>query len=192
MNMRRLALGGLLMLVSATVPAPPHMWIDATIDVAIDASGLSEVYVDWLFDEFNSAEMIFHLDANLDGRISSAESETIRDSAFAHLASVDYFLLAYVDSGALVVPEASRFRAEVVDGRLRYRFTLPLRVSRDEAEGLILGFFDSSYFIDFLTSPREPGSGGRGGGPLYSEETLTMESEGWGRVRVPAVRIGLP
>jgi len=171
--------------------AHPHMWIDGIVDVEFEDSGLSNVTVVWLFDEFNSADMIFSLDANLDGVISSSENEAIRDQAFSHLSRADYFIVAFAGTRRVDIPDASRFSASIVDGRLRYEFDVPLRLEWSDVDDVVFGLFDPSYYIDFVTDAAQTSLALSGRTIQLSDETLTLESEGWGRIQVAAVKMGL-
>jgi ABC-type uncharacterized transport system substrate-binding protein len=167
------------------------MWIDGVVDVDFEDSGLSNVTVVWLFDEFNSADMIFSLDSNLDGVISASENEAIHDQAFSHLSRADYFLVAFAGTRRVEIPDATRFSASIVDGRLRYEFDVPLRLEWGEVDDVVFGLFDSSYYIDFVTDPARTSLARSGRTVHLSDDTLTLESEGWGRIQVAAVKMGL-
>lgn len=191
MRARLLLSLSLLVLAVPMAQAHPHMWIDGVVDVEFEDSGLSNVTVVWLFDEFNSADMIFSLDSNLDGVISASENEAIRDQAFSHLSRADYFLVAFAGTRRVEIPDATRFNASIVDGRLRYEFDVPLRLEWGEVDDVVFGLFDSSYYIDFVTDPARASLARSGRTVQLSDETLTLESEGWGRIQVAAVKLGL-
>ncbi len=178
----------LLLLPSVSV-AHPHMWIDAGVDLEVDGGGVAAVDVEWTFDEFSSADLIFSFDENLDGALSRAEIATIRSDAFAHLHQVDYFLVAFAGSDRLEMPAADEFTARIDDGRLVYVFRVPVRIGWDRMEDLVVGHFDQSYYIDFLTESRNSEYGGQGRRVVVGEETLRLASDGWGTVRVPALRL---
>ena len=165
------------------------MWIDGTVDARFDADGLSALSVTWLFDEFNSAEMIFSLDTNLDGRISESENESIRAQAFSHLGRTDYFLVVFAGTRRVVIPDATEFRASITDGRLQYRFVVPVRVGWRETEDLVIALFDRSYFIDFLTEAARPVLVHTDRDIRLDEASMVLESDGWGTIRVPAVKV---
>jgi len=178
-------------LPTAGIAAHPHIWIDTTLDFRFDGDGLTGVRVSWLFDEFNSADMLFTLDENLDGEISAAEQDLIRQNAFEHLIATDYFLVVFAGTQQLDVAEARDFRATVVDGRLLYEFTVPLRVAWRRIENLVVGAFDTSYFIDFLSEPARERYDADAGTVRMRSETLRLASEGYGTIPVPAVRVDL-
>ena len=178
-----------LLLLPTVSVAHPHMWIDAGVDLEVDGRGVSAIDVEWTFDEFSSADLIFSFDENLDGALSRAEIATIRSDAFAHLHRVDYFLVAFAGSDRLEMPAADEFTARIDDGRLVYVFRVPVRIGWDRMEDLVVGHFDQSYYIDFLTESRNGEYGGPERRVVVGEETLRLASDGWGTVRVPALRL---
>lgn len=181
----------IFMFTAGALAAHPHLWIDTTVDLQMDSRGLSGVAVTWLFDEFNSADMIFSFDENLDGEISTAEQERVRMEAFAHLAEIDYFLVVFRGQDPVELGEADSFNASILDGRLQYEFSVPVRVAWNDVENLVIASFDQSYFIDFISRPVRT-SYARGRRTVQvRNETLQLSSEGWGTIRVPAVRADL-
>jgi ABC-type uncharacterized transport system substrate-binding protein len=165
------------------------MWVDGTFDLELDSRGVAALRVSWLFDEFNSADMIFMFDEDLDGELSEAEQRTIQSEAFGHLAEIDYFIVAYAGDRKLDVAEATSFQAEIADGRLRYAFTVPFRLRWADMTDAVLAFFDQSYYIDFLSDPGRARYAAAGHEVRLTEETLHLQSEGWGTIRVPALKV---
>ncbi|MFW6388187.1 MAG: DUF1007 family protein [bacterium] len=174
-----------------SMAAHPHMWIDATIDLQLGDAGLRTVTVTWLFDQFNSADMILSFDENRDGRLSEREQRSVREDAFTHLVDSDYFLLAYRDSDPIEIHEAESFRAGIVDGRLFYEFSVPLNVPWQGMDTLVLAAFDESYFIDFVSEPMRERYEFRGRTLHVESRSLEHTSQGWGTIRVPALRMEL-
>ncbi len=189
----RLVMIALLVLLVYGWPtsAHPHIWIDGTFDLELDSGGLRSLGVSWLFDEFNSAQMIGMFDDNRDGLISASESEDFRLEAFEHLRDRDYFVLASLGQERLAIPDARSFKALVENGKLRYSFELPLRVHWTDLEGLVFAFFDPSYFTDFLSTARRETYTFEHRELLLISRTLRLESKGWGTIRVPALQAGL-
>lgn len=181
----------LLTAIAATAHAHPHMWIDGEIDLRLDRDGLAGVHVTWVFDQFNSAEMIFMFDENLDGTLSPAEVGAIRDEAFAHLVQLDYFLIAFSGQERLEIPPADSFNARIDRGSLIYEFTVPLRVPWPRLDDVVLAFFDVSYFIDFLSEAVQGRYTHAGRLIDVQSDTLRLASQGWGTIQVPAVRTAL-
>jgi ABC-type uncharacterized transport system substrate-binding protein len=180
----------LLLLAMPTVTqAHPHMWIDAVIDLRLDEEGIAAIDVEWAFDEFSSADLIFSFDDDLDGAFSRGEIATVQRDAFAHLHEVDYFLIAFAGSRRLRMAAASRFTARIDDGRLVYAFRVPVRIGWDEMDDLVVGHFDQSYYIDFLSEPARGEYTAEGRRVVLAQETLRLASDGWGTVRVPALRV---
>lgn len=189
MRLLSLLVGIASLLVPGTLDAHPHMWIDAAVDLELDAAGIAGLDIEWTFDEFTSADLIFTFDDDLDGSLSRAETATIRREAFEHLVEIDYFLVAFAGTDRLEVSEADRFTASIEDGRLVYGFRVPVRIAWGRMDDLVVGHFDQSYYIDFLTEPRRAEYAAAGRRVRLGEETLRLASDGWGTVRVPALRV---
>lgn len=191
MDRKLLAPLALLILLPVLSHAHPHMWIDGTIELHLDGGGLSGLTATWTFDEFNSAEMIFMFDDDLDGNLSPAEVERIHDEAFAHLVQLDYFLIVFAGQDRVEVPQADSFDARIERGRLIYEFTIPLRLSWGRLDDTVIAFFDVSYFIDFLSEGARDRYAHSGRTVQLRSDTLRLASQGWGTIRVPAVRTAL-
>ncbi len=190
MKMRRNRALFLLLFAALGVAAHahPHMWIDGTIDLQLDASGLSGLKATWFFDDFNSAEMIFMFDDDFDGKLSPAEVRRIRDDAFVHLVQLDYFVVAFAGQRQLTIPEATSFDARIERSRLVYEFTIPLRVPWKDLDDLVIAFFDESFFIDFLSVADAERYDHAGRSIRLESQTLRLASHGWGTIHVPAIR----
>ncbi len=167
------------------------MWIDGTIELRLDNSGLSGLTATWVFDEFNSAEMIFMFDDDLNGKLSPAEVDRIRNEAFAHLVQLDYFMIAFAGEDRLRIPEANSFDARIERGRLIYEFTVPLRLPWNRHDDAVIAFFDVSYFIDFLSEAARDRYAHAGRTLHLRSDTLRLASQGWGTIQVPAVRTAI-
>ena len=189
MRIRAFSIVWLILFSLPTLGAHPHMWIDGTIGLKLDSNGLSAIEVLWLFDEFSSADMLLLYDLDRDGKLSAREVERIRDEGFSHLRNRDYFMVAYLGEREVDIPDAQDFHASIRDGRLAYGFTLPLKMAFNGLDGLVVGMFDFSYFVDFLSEPERE---------RYVHQTRTVDlkpvllrlaSEGWGTIETRAVRL---
>ncbi|MFW6356894.1 MAG: DUF1007 family protein [Spirochaetota bacterium] len=186
----RLWMVACLCLLSPTVlRAHPHLWIDGTFDFHLDETGVRAITVSWLFDEFNSADMIQFYDADRDGALSTAETRTIRTEGFAHLIEYGYYVVAHIDECPVEIPEADTFRAEVVNGRLRYEFTVPLSVPWDDLDRFAVGLFDESYYVDFLSDPLHSEYSRSGRRFVVTRQTRELASVGWGTILVPILAL---
>ena len=178
----------LLAATAVALQAHPHMWIDGTFELQLDPRGLTGIVATWVFDQFNSADMIFMFDDDLDGTLSPAEVRRIHDEAFVHLVQLDYFVIAYSGQRQLAIPEAEQFDARIEGRRLVYEFTLPLSVPWQDLNDLIVAFFDESFFIDFMSAPTVDRYDHAGRSVRLQTETLRLASQGWGTINVPAIR----
>ena len=188
---RKMVSAVLLVASSLCAHAHPHMWIDGSLDFDFNASGLSGVKVRWVFDAFNSAEMLTLWDRDGDGQLTGGEVELVRDSGFAHLYDNGYFILAQTTGSELEIPVAGSFNTRVDDGKLIYEFSVPLQVRWNLVDGLTLGFFDRSYYIDFASVSERTMYNAQGRSVSISAASLSLATEGWGTVNVPALKLGV-
>lgn len=187
----RAIFASLLFLLAASLSGHPHLWIDGDIDLVLGNDGVQTVHVRWLFDEWNSADMIFTFDQNLDGRLSRAEIDIVRAQAFTHLRQSDYFTIAFAGPERIDIPDAEAFHAAIEDGRLVYEFELPFDLRWGSLDNVIIALFDPSYFIDFISVPVQPSYRRRGQTVALQTESLYLQTQGWGTVEVPGVRMDL-
>lgn len=169
--------------------AHPHMWIDASVQPEFDDTGLSGIRVEFLFDEFNSAPMIIDYDVDGSGVLGWSEISSIRETGFAHLHDIGYFMIAFLGSEAIEIPRLAGFHARIADGRLSYRFFLPIRVRWQALEDFTIAAFDSSYYVDFSTTIAERRFDRGSASVLATSERLRLATEGWGTIEVPAIRL---
>lgn len=187
MHRRIAAIACLLLVPVIGIAAHPHLWIDGTIDFELDADGVAGISVRWVFDDFNSADMLFSFDLDHDGELDRAEITNLYDNAFVHLNERGYFLIAESRSGRVTIPDATHFTASVEDERLVYEFRVPLEQSWQETAGLTVALFDEKYFIDFLTEPVSA-SYVRGARSIRATKSaLQLETVGYGAIDVSAV-----
>jgi ABC-type uncharacterized transport system substrate-binding protein len=179
----------LVVVAAGRAAAHPHIWIDGSIRLLVDDLGLHAVEVTWVFDDFNSADMISLFDENGDGRISASDSEGFRTKAFEHLNESGYFTLLSRGTERLAIAEARNFRAETRGGRLVYRFQLPIRIGWRDMDGLVISFFDHTYYTDFKIEPVHPSYAWAGRRAVLRPITTQLASLGWGTIPVPGLLI---
>jgi ABC-type uncharacterized transport system substrate-binding protein len=189
MTARRLALLVALLWVSGDASAHPHLWIDTTVDLLLDDSGVHAAAVTWVFDDFNSSEMIFMFDTNLNGELSPDEVQRLQQESFSHLAQIDYFLLSYRGSEQLDIGGAQAFDASIDRGRMSFEFTVPIQVPWRRIADLVIMSFDGSYYIDFQTTPVRSRYVHDQHVLHVLNETVRLTTAGYGTVSVPAIRV---
>jgi len=183
----------LILFIQHLLPAHPHMWIRGSIEPVLGERGLVAIDVRWKFDEYSNASFIRDFDRNNDGRIDTAESESIRLESLDRLYKDEYYLIVDIDGLRAMPLEVQDFQASINDGELSYEFRVPLEITIrwEDLEKVGIYLFDPSYFIDFrndgmenLTAVWENHSV-----DFYLAER-ELETRGFGRVAVKGLQAG--
>ncbi len=142
---RVLALTTLLMISTLPLWAHPHVFIDSTLEFEMKAEECVGIWVEWTFDVVFSADIIGQFDVDRDGRFNSTENEKVRAQAFSNLRKYGYFTFLRMGDNRSYPEVVDGFQAKQSDGRVTYRFHLPL-----EGKGLHGDFsvatFDSTFY----------------------------------------------
>ncbi len=191
---RRLALLILLILfIQPLLPAHPHMWIRGNLEPVLGPRGLIAVDVRWKFDEYSNASFIRDFDTNSDGRIDTAESESIRRESLDRLYKDEYYLTIDIDGLRGTPLEVQDFRASIDDGELSYVFRVPLEITIrwEDLDKVGIYLFDPSYFIDFRNDGMEDFTA------VWEDRSVDfvlasreLETRGYGRVAVTGLQAG--
>jgi len=133
-----------------TASAHPHVWIDLRTTVVLDAEGrVTAIDQEWLFDPIYSAYAVAGADPESDaGRQALADlvAESMRN-----LHPYDYFSRVRVDGARQAFERVREYAADLREGRLLYRFTLPLAEPVDPAaHDVDVAVFDPTYYIEML------------------------------------------
>lgn len=131
----------------APAEAHPHVWIDAALRLDFAADGtVRSVGVTWTFDEMYSEVSVQGLDRDGDGAYAAAELAPMVEEAMGSLEEWLYFLDVRQEGRRLSTGRATDASAEFRDGRLTYRFTVPLNTAA--AAPLEIKAYDPSFYID--------------------------------------------
>lgn len=180
MDFRSVALG--LVLVSFWVMpawAHPHVWADVRAEVLVSAGYVEGVWTVWTFDEVFSQLILADHDANFDGKIDGQESLTIKKGYFDNLKTYRFYTHLGLGTKKLDVPVPQRFQAGLTgDGRVTYRFFLPLGLRLDAKTTLAVSFYDESFFTDMVFQKNNPldlkvTDGGKGSVTLRKDPSKT-------------------
>lgn len=157
MVLRSFVCGLLFSLVAVPAVAHPHVWADVKAEVAVEAGYVEGVWTVWTFDEVFSQLIMADHDADLDGKIGAPESVTIKKGYFDNLRSYQYFTHLGLGAKKLEVPVPQKFQASLTgDGRITYRFFLPLGLRLDAKTSLSVSFYDESFFTDMVFEKTNP------------------------------------
>lgn len=166
-----------------TVAAHPHVWVDLRTSLVLDEEGrLAAVEQEWLFDPIYSAYAVGGVEAETEeGR--AALAGLIADS-MTNLHDYDYFMRVRADGERVSFAAATDYSADLREGRLVYRFTVPLAEPADPvARDLDVAVFDPTYYIEMvhlegdvvtLRGANPAGCGARIVAPTPDMETVVM------------------
>lgn len=137
--------------------AHPHVWADVRTEVTVSAGYVDGVWAEWTFDDVFSQLILADHDADADGQIDSRESATIKKGYFDNLKNYRYFSHLGLGGKTLPIPEPQNFQASVAEnGRVRYRFFLPLGLRLSPPAALAVSFYDDSFFTDIVFEKKNP------------------------------------
>ncbi|MEX1107479.1 MAG: DUF1007 family protein [Dongiaceae bacterium] len=129
--------------------AHPHVWIDASAILVVDAAQEVEaVKIVWQFDEFFSAFALEELNADGNDEVTDAEKEALAEQYIESLVEWHYMTELMVDDSYGIFGEAEAYAADIEDGIITLRFTLPLAEPVDaKAHDVALRMYDPTYYI---------------------------------------------
>jgi len=158
MDFRLGALALVFVSLSAT-PAwsHPHVWADVKAEVSVAAGYVEGVWAVWTFDEVFSQLILADHDTDSNGQIGPQENLTIKKGYFDNLKDYQFFTHLGLGTKKLAVPLPQKFQAGTTgDGRITYRFFLPLGLRLDAKTSLAVSFYDESFFTDMVFEKNNP------------------------------------
>jgi ABC-type uncharacterized transport system substrate-binding protein len=180
----------LLALPCGTSPAAahPHVFVSYAVALRIGAEGPTGLTFSWTFDEMYSALVIgdYVKDAPTDtatAALSDADSQRLRDNAFANSAKYHYFIDVWLNRKPIAIDRVTEFAAALRDHRLVYTFTVPL--AAQAAQGLngrgqnelVVVVFDYEYYVEFSLAKAHPVTVEAGDGIAVKCMTYTDEDQ---------------
>lgn len=136
--------------------AHPHVFVEPTLTLVFDDTGLAGFRQVWVFDEMFTIMILEDHDQGHDGALGPDEVAAIRQGAFDNIRQWDYFTNVTVEGRPFAVESVTDFNARVQGGHLVYEFFVPCRVAvAGRAKVVTLAVFDPDYYVDFLPPLRE-------------------------------------
>jgi len=137
---------------AAPALAHPHVFAEASLEVAVDASGNVEALRHvWRFDDLFSSTVLIEFDANADLELDAAELETVGSVIHESLAEFGYFQIVTADGKDVEMQAPERIVADFQDNQLIVLFesrpAQPLKL-----DGTVdFGIYDPTFYtaIDF-------------------------------------------
>jgi ABC-type uncharacterized transport system substrate-binding protein len=137
--------------------AHPHVWVDVKAEVSVAAGYVDGVWTTWTFDDVFSQLILADHDTDGNGKLDDQESLGVKKGYFDNLKGYQYFVHLGLGTKRMDVPEPQRFQAGVsTDGRVTYRFFLPLALRLDAKTPLAVSFYDESFFTDMVFEKTNP------------------------------------
>ena len=165
---------------SPSLWAHPHVWVDVKAEVTIAAGFVEGVWTDWTFDDQFSQLIIQDNDPKNTGKVDAKMNLSIKKSYFDNLKEYAFFSHFLLGKRDLEVPLPQKFQASISpEGRVSYRFFLPLGVRLDAKTPLAVSFYDDSYFTDMEFIKKSPlmvtvTDGGKASVAFHPEKSKTF------------------
>lgn len=134
--------------------AHPHMSFSSTQEFVWKNGFLDGCWLEWTFDSYFSADIIYAYDTNGDGKFSAEESEAVYNNAFINLKNYYFFTFIRCGKKRTNPQTVTGFSANQKDGRLVYRFYIDL--SDYPSEEIYLAVYDYTYFCDVQYPDKQP------------------------------------
>lgn len=164
MTVRPSLLSLAVMLMPVAAGAHPHVFIDAALQLDHDPEGrLTEVAVEWAYDDFYSLLIIedMGLDPDGDGQLTAAEEASLQgfDADWAPGSQGGLYLGVEGRRVSLQAPQD--FSASYRDGRLISRHVRPLATPLEAGVPLLIQVYDPEYYVQFSLPDAPVVNGGR-------------------------------
>jgi len=145
------------LVLALPLAAHPHVWIEARAEVSVAAGYVEGLWAEWTFDDVFGQLVLADHDLDFDGKLEANEIPGLKKGYFDNLKDYDYFSHLMLGGKDLKVPVPQKFTASVnAQGRLVYRFFLPLGVRVDPKTPLGFAFYDASFYADLIFTKDNP------------------------------------
>ncbi len=129
--------------------AHPHVFVEANVEIARDASGsVTEIRHVWRFDELFSSTVLLDYDGNGDGELDTAELDEVSKTVTESLGEYDYYTEVRYDTQSKAFKLNDRIMVDYVDGQVLMFFALkmdePLALS---GHAFRVAVSDPTYFV---------------------------------------------
>jgi len=157
MHFRLFGFLGFLVLVSQPLSAHPHVWIEVHAEVPLAAGYVDGVWANWTFDDAFSQLILADFPADAQGRYDPKANAAVKKGYFDNLKSYQYFSHFVLGKKDLEVAQPQKFQASVSpEGKVIFRFFIPLGVRLDAKTPLAVSFYDDTFFTDMIFEKKTP------------------------------------
>lgn len=152
------AVGGSALLLLGPPPAAPHphMTVEYTLELLVGSRGPEGIRLTWTIDRDVSEVLLDLFDTDRNGILSPTEVRGLEDHVRQEQGRSGFFTAITLDGESVPTPAPQSFGATVDQGRLKYRFILPIR-GKGAARGTVdVVVDDPTYFAAFALAPGNP------------------------------------
>lgn len=126
------------------------MWVDNYIKIVTSEDGIQGFELQWVFDTMFTVMMLNDFDIDGNKLINAEENEEIRQGGFSNLKKYGYFTHIWLDNEELTINTIEDFESFVTDdGKLAYRFFIPMSITAGSFASLEVAVFDQTYYADY-------------------------------------------
>jgi len=139
----------LCLLIPSTLFSHPHAFVDSVVTFQFNENSLEGFWIEWIFDKLFSAEAILYFDKDKDGAFDKEEQKMIKEGA-SGLKDYGYYTYITYKGKTRMIHKVEKFRADIKDHRLIYRFFIPINLPRNNSQDKItLAIYDRAFYADF-------------------------------------------
>jgi ABC-type uncharacterized transport system substrate-binding protein len=157
---RLLALCALALAIASVRPAEahPHVQVETETQLGFDPKGrLASITHAWTFDEFYSSYAVQGLERGEDGQLSAKALDDLTKVNVEYIGERAFFTYLRHDVRHVSLGSLQNARTEIVAGRVRLHFTVPIANPFPVAgKPLALQVYDRDYFVAFVPADGEP------------------------------------
>lgn len=147
----------LLLIPVISAGAHPHMWVDSYIKIVTSEEGIEGFELQWVFDNMFTAMMLNDFDLDGNKIINTEENEAVRQGGFVNLKKYGYFTHIWLNGTEQTITVIEDFTSFVTaDGKLAYRFFVPMNLNPSYRDTLEMGVFDQTYYADYTYGKEVP------------------------------------
>ena len=129
------------------------MFFSSTEEFVFEDDKLVGCWLEWTFDSYFSADIIYTYDFDLNGKFDAEETDYIYNYAFINLKNYYYFTFIRQGKTRSNPEKVEKFSAYQKNGLLVYRFYIDL--SQYKGKEIYLAVYDYTYFCD-VRYPDDP------------------------------------
>ncbi len=176
-------------LCGALLYAHPHVFINNTLEIYCDNSGVSYIRNIWEFDEIFSRSIIDDYDSDRNGIFSAKENKDVYENAFINIKNFNFYSHVIFKGKEITHSNIRDFKPVISGNKLIYEFSVPLSIALSNSEYVDVCIYDDSYFIAF-SDPKGKVIVRSKGGRNYSSSIITNDEEsGYGSTFPSIIRV---